>query len=398
MIEVIKTGPWCFNVSMLGRILILSSLILFAASVQGVFADGPEPEMTADSDPNYSFIFLGDLHFDRPRHHDMEWVKENYPNDVRQIQNYCRVTEENTPSLFKSISTVLKQQREAVFAILQAGDFVEGLCGRYQLQSLQFEDAKTFVQEYFPHTLFLLTKGNHDITGPDADKAYQDTILPWLGSQLQRNVPQSSYTVNYGGDLFVFFDAYNPDLDWLEATLEKSTARYTFLILHKPVVPFNARSNWHLFAENKFRSERTRLLDVLGRHKVIVLCGHLHDYSLLSRKTPNGRFVQLSMGSVLSDRDMTAKHALSGNENYTPDLVNFEPLFSPHSVDLRKQNLENEKPEIEFFDYAQTAGYSRVRVYPDKVVVEIYLGASVRAWKTHDITALLNAGSSPAGH
>ena len=39
---------------------------------------------------SFSFVLLGDLHFDRPEHHDMAWVRKDKPNDIRQIEGYCR--------------------------------------------------------------------------------------------------------------------------------------------------------------------------------------------------------------------------------------------------------------------------------------------------------------------
>ena len=159
------------------RALIFSLSAVAAAVIQCFTGCCLNPGQATSGEPDYSFVFLGDIHYDRAWHHDMEWVNKNHPNDTAQIHNYCRVTAENTPSLFASISTLNKQQHQPVFSILQAGDFTEGLCGSYELQSLQFEEAKTFVRSYFDTIPFLITKGNHDITGPGADKAYNDNIL-----------------------------------------------------------------------------------------------------------------------------------------------------------------------------------------------------------------------------
>ena len=343
------------------------------------------PSQSAVSQPDYTFVFLGDLHFDRPDDHKMEWVKKTHPNDIIQIQNYCRITEENTPALFRSISTLNGRQPQPFFAIIQAGDFTEGLCGSYELQSLQFEQAKTRVDEYFETIPFLMTKGNHDVTGPGADQAYRDHILPWLSSRLNESITQTSYTVSHGEDLFIFFDAYRPNLDWLEDTLNHSNARYTFFVTHMPVVPFDARSTWHLFAKDDQQSQRQRLLDLLGQHHAMVLCGHLHDYSLLRRKTSNGSFMQLCMNSVISQKDIPAENYLAGKDKYTADLVNLEPSFSPDTLETRKENLEKEKPDIDFFEYAKTAGYGVIKRYPDKIVIDMYGGCSEKPWKTNTI-------------
>jgi hypothetical protein len=374
-----RTGKWDSHVR--GRPTLILALIIY-----GISGCCWTPEQSVNLQPDYTFVFLGDLHFDRPEDHNMEWVKKTHPNDIAQIQNYCRVTEENTPALFSSISELNGRQLQPFFSIVQAGDFTEGLCGSYELQSLQFEQAKTCVTEYFGTIPFLMTKGNHDITGPGADKAYLDHILPWLSSQLNKSITQTSYTVRHGEDLFIFFDAYRPDIDWLEDMFNHSNARYTFFITHMPVVPFNARSNWHLFAKDDQQPERQRLLGLLGRHRAIVLCGHLHDYSLLRRNTPQGSFMQLCMNSVIRDKDMPPENYLAGKDKYTADLVNLEPSFSPDTLETRKRNLEKEMADIDFFEYAKTAGSSVIKRYPDKIVIDVYCGCSKIPWKTNTLT------------
>lgn len=42
------------------------------------------------SGPSYSFVYLGDMHFDKMAHHDFEWVKADKPNDIRQIEGYVK--------------------------------------------------------------------------------------------------------------------------------------------------------------------------------------------------------------------------------------------------------------------------------------------------------------------
>jgi hypothetical protein len=56
-----------------------------------------------------SFLLLGDLHFDRPEHHDMAWVQREKPNDIRQIEGYCRNTREVTPKLFAAVRETIAE-------------------------------------------------------------------------------------------------------------------------------------------------------------------------------------------------------------------------------------------------------------------------------------------------
>ena len=59
----------------------------------------------AQGDPpgdTYSFVYLGDLHFDKKSHHDLEWVKATMPGDLRQIEEYDRNAAEFMPGLLEA--------------------------------------------------------------------------------------------------------------------------------------------------------------------------------------------------------------------------------------------------------------------------------------------------------
>jgi len=76
--------------------------------------------------PAYSFVYLGDIHFDKRSHHDFEWVKANKPNDIRQIEDYVRITENHTPGLLRRIQTVIESSDGRIKMIIQGGDLVRG--------------------------------------------------------------------------------------------------------------------------------------------------------------------------------------------------------------------------------------------------------------------------------
>ena len=48
--------------------------------------------------PAYSFVYLGDMHFDKIAHHDFEWVKAEKPNDIRQIEGYFKIRKNTLPA------------------------------------------------------------------------------------------------------------------------------------------------------------------------------------------------------------------------------------------------------------------------------------------------------------
>lgn len=330
----------------------------------------------------YSFPMLGDIHYDQWAHHDMDWVKKEKPNDIRQIENYVEVSNEFTPRLLNLTRRLIADSNSPVPFAVQIGDFVEGLCGSYELQALQSREAIELVEGTNLGAPMLMTKGNHDITGPGADQAFDDVLLPWMAKQAGRKLDSANYHVRHGDDLFVFFDAYKPDLDFVEQAMANEPARHRFFIVHPPVVPYNARANWHVFDRDSQKQERRRLIDLLSRHEAVVLGGHLHKYSLLERRSDVGRFTQLAVSSVIRREHYNPGQVLNGIEHYTPEtLLDLNPDFSPSSRDDRRAWVEREQPHISRFHYARTAGLAMVHVGTHGVAGTIYNGLEREPWR-----------------
>jgi 3',5'-cyclic AMP phosphodiesterase CpdA len=339
----------------------------------------------------YSFVYLGDIHFDKNSHHDFDWVQVNKPNDIRQIENYVRITENHTPRLLKRIQTAIETSNGRIKMIVQGGDLTEGLCGSRELQEAQFKDIKQCIRKYIPRTMFVAVKGNHDITGPGAKEAFNSFMLPWLSQECGKKINSASFFFKKGPDLFIFFDAYhNNNLDWLEKTIRQNKNRYVFVVMHPPAVPYNARSTWHLFSRAKEKDVRERFLNILGQNKVVLLTAHLHKYVFLARKTARGTFVQLSMNSVISSSKISVKDHLEGLGNYGPALVDLEPDFSPATKEQRQKMLEDEKPYITYFEFANFPGYAVINVSDTGINIDIYTGISDTLWKNVPLGPVFN--------
>lgn len=348
----------------------------------------------------FSFVLLGDLHFDRLEHHDMEWVRRDKPNDVRQIENYSRITRDVTPVLFQRVrDTVAELNRDPatrVAFVLQAGDLVEGLCGSGELAVRQNRESVEFVRAAGLGVPFLFTKGNHDVTGPDSVPAFGSVFHPFLTAQARAVQPQAaevksgSYAVECGGAQFAFFDAYESgrSLEWFEEVAARRTAEHLFVVVHPPVVPYGARSTWHLFAAERERARREKFLALLGDQRALVLGGHIHKYTTLGRRAGRGRFAQFALSSVLSAPTAKAKDILTGANAYTPDQVKVEPGFSPANEAERRAVYDAERPFVGDFEYADLPGYAVVSVDGPKVTARVYAGATREVWRTVDLTAL----------
>ncbi len=338
----------------------------------------------------WAFPFLGDLHIDRPEHHDMAWLAKDHPGDVSQVRNYCRITRDVTPKLLAVARDRAKEAPDPVPFVLQIGDFVEGLCGSEALAARQAGDAIDLVRQAELPVPFLFTKGNHDVTGPGAAAVYDKVLVPFLAAQAKADVSKAAFTRERGDTLVVFYDAYDRgSLDWFDGLMKDRKPRRLLFVIHPPVVPYNARSNWHVYSHPRQQKQRDRLLDLLGRARAVVLSGHLHKYSFLVRRTDGGRFAQLAVSSVAASPDGKPRDQLEGVDRYTPDLVNLEPKHAPDTVEDRRRLLAAEKPFIEHFEYADTWGHAVVRVTGDQMRAEVCRGLDRRAWKTLDLTGPL---------
>ncbi|MBC8102868.1 MAG: metallophosphoesterase [Cytophagales bacterium] len=340
---------------------------------------------------DFAFFLLGDLHLDKLDHHDRSWLMAEKPGDLRQIENYSRITREVVPSLLAELKQHAASDPRIAFTT-HIGDFVEGLAGTPDLAARQARESIALVSAHGPAKPFLFCKGNHDITGPGAETAWNDILMPYVAGQASvAAVDRSCFTVRHGSDtLFAYYDAYKPEsLDWLEVALAKRTEKRLFVVIHPPVVPYSARSDWHLFAKPAEAALRERLLNLLGKNRAIVLCGHLHKYGTVVRETPTGRFVQVATLSVIPRAGVTPKDRREGVASYGPGVVTLEPEFSPKTRESRKQLLAAEAPYVRHFEYADATGYGIVSVKGEAVMLDLYTGLGKRKWRTLDLSALI---------
>lgn len=341
---------------------------------------------------SFHFLLLGDLHFDKMEHHDMEYLKTKYPNDIVQVENYSRITRDHLPGLMQVAKAKATKLRADFY--LQLGDFVEGLCGSEQLAQKQTNEFISFVAQQNLKRPFFVVKGNHDITGEGARETYAKTVLPWQSRELKKNTSAANVTFVHKNARFVIFDCYAAEesLAWFKQVLAQHQEDHLFFCVHAPIVPFNARSNWHVFAKPGQQPLREELLNLLGQHQAIVLCGHLHKTNFLTRSTPKGNFVQVCLGSVIPSPTAPVKDHLQGLASYHADLVGLEPDFAPASLAERRDNLTKEAPFVRYYEYADFCGYGTVSVTGEKqVMLSVYANLDQKPWKTINLSELLLA-------
>lgn len=347
------------------------------------------PATGADAAAPWSFGLLGDTHFDRLEHHDLKWLAVDHPGDVEQVRRYSDHAAKLLPKLFQTLRKQIAAGGATFDSVLHVGDFVEGLCGNAALAERHVREGLEFLVEAAWNVPLVLTKGNHDVTGPGAVEAYDKLMLPLLAKTLQEPITKARYAVERRGALFACYDCYDKtSLAWLKETLgaRRRTTGPTFVVVHQPIVPFQARGNWCVFIKPEQHAQRDELLNLLGDHRAIVLCGHVHRYGLTVRNTDHGPFTQLALSSILSGETQEPQQVLVGLDNYGPELTELEPSFQPNSKEERHKIFVAEKPHLSKFEYANTAGYAVLHVAGMKVTADMYNGTSMTPWKTIDLT------------
>jgi Calcineurin-like phosphoesterase len=343
------------------------------------------------STQEFKFVFLGDIHFDKLGFHDPQYIKTKYPHDLSQIENYSRITRENLSSLM-DVSKAHARKTDSKF-FLQIGDFVEGLCGSKELAGEQTTEFINYIDQQNLERPFIAIKGNHDITGTGAKDIYQEIVLPWQSRELAMPLNSANNVYVHNKARFILFDCFTEaeSLVWLREVIKEHKPDETlFFCTHIPVVPYNARSNWHIYVHPEQAEQREEIMNLLGAHNAIVLSGHLHKTSVVVRNTPSGNFVQVGLGSVVPALNAPVKDHLKGLDAYNASLVNLEPDFSPSSLEVRKQILEKEKPYIRYFEYADFCGYASIAVKrQNEVEITYFANADQASWQKFNLTQLL---------
>ena len=144
---------------------ILFVLLSLLTSLQSYSQEQNEKEV--------SFLLLGDIHYDLLEDHDMEWLSTK-PDDLRQVTKEYSVFTKNTwPEFSRIISRQVQKPQPSIKALLQMGDLSEGLAGSPQKAIQMANSAFKAVNKMNLKVPFIMTKGNHDITGPGAKEAFE---------------------------------------------------------------------------------------------------------------------------------------------------------------------------------------------------------------------------------
>lgn len=352
---------------------------------------------------NTSFIVLGDMHYDRLDDHDLDYVMTR-PQDFKQIFNEYP---QYTAFFMKKFLAVVRKQtvtlKPEVKAVVQLGDLVQGVAGTAALARQMNRGVVDLLYSVQLPVPWVLTKGNHDVSNsPGQPEAWDEVIRPFIEGQVKKPVGSGMYTYSPAKDIefFILDQFFSVDknlpetamVGFLETELARSAARYKFVMTHQPVIPVTQRC-WHLLSGIRRpvadSSLRNRFLNLLARHKVIVLSAHLHEYSVASRETASGNIVQVMVNSV--NRGLEPPQAKNYTTEYKGDgWINADSAWQPATREVRRKILKEEKKYIRSFRRADLPGYAVISVLADKeeVILNYYNGLSEKPYEQINLTAL----------
>jgi hypothetical protein len=337
-----------------------------------------------------SFIVLGDIHYDLLQDHDMNWLNQK-PDDLRQVTGeYTVYTETN----WIDFTGILKKKAQTVNpplkAVIQLGDLSEGLAGSEQKADQMASNVMEAIEAINMTVPWIFTKGNHDITGPGAAEAFQKFYVPEIRKQTHNSgIKNASYSYTIGDVQITCLDPWDKNTDmvsFLENELLTSEAKFKFIAIHEPVIPVTERC-WHALRRDP--EQREKLLEVIARHKAIVLTAHLHRYSVVRRNTPFGPIVQVMVNSVVKDRNyLTPSHVII---EYGPSLAENIPDWQPETLEARKTILAEEAKYVSFFKQTDLPGYAIIKTDAKKGTIELeyYAAFGKKPYDSIDLTKLL---------
>ncbi len=385
------------------KILLVCALVVGTIGVGSAFgcsSDEPAKRKSSKGSEARSFIVLGDIHYCEDTYYDLEAMLAEKPGDHRQItQTYIPITESNWADQVAAIKKSVDETLPPVACIVQLGDMSEGLANREGLADRMAKEVMEVLRGTRMGVPWILTKGNHDITGvgickEEARSAFGKYYTPFIKEQIGSDrVVEGNYTYQTGDILFVVLDAYNREVDqvaFARQALENTTAKYKFVCMHDPAIPATERC-WH-YMKSKPAAERAEFLKVLAQNKAFFLCGHLHRYSVLKRETEWGPIVQVMATSVTNTRRSMKPSYQLATDQYGPYLVDWKESYSPSTADQRKATLEEEAKYVSYYKMNNLAGYAVISVDPkkDRVVLRYFPMFGEEPFDEIDLTELYN--------
>jgi UDP-2,3-diacylglucosamine pyrophosphatase LpxH len=315
-----------------------------------------------------SIIVLGDLHYNIHSDHDTTYLKNR--GLLEESLDYADNTEKYWTPFMKIIKQKALTIKPNVKAIVQVGDLSEGLAGTPEKAKQMAANTVKAIEETKMPVPWVIVKGNHETYGPGADEAYKEYFVPMFQKQMNNpNITGANYSYTTGNILIVSVNIWDTSVNitnFIKKELSTSKAKYKFVATHEPLIPVSGYC-WYTFNTDSVR--HNRLLEIIAKNKAIVLCGHLHYYSVLSRETKYGPVVQVMTISVITDPNYkTPSYCLDKIE---PSMADSSKDWKPETVEDRRKLLEEETKYITSYKQTDLPGYAIIKMDDEKKSIQL---------------------------
>ena len=322
---------------------------------------------------SYSVVILGDTHYDTApdTYYHEGYSLKNKTREANHRKEFARNAEmwkDRCPRLVKRAACLVDDDTKLVF---QTGDLIQGDTAGVEAHCKMLGDAFEYLKEAMGPAPFVTVAGNHDVRGnkdSEAREAYLKYMPERITKELGTEVKGMDFAFWIGEDAFIVVDFNKPDDDTVKRLLdETSKARYTFILCHAPVFPFdgNKYSNWYYHGTDKDNTARDTMRGLFAKRNAIVLCGHTHSTEYLDWYGDGGRITQMTMNSVWKDEEAGIYNVLAeGIEGY--GKLSGNEIFDEF------------RPGVRGYSFSKSAGCYKLNIADDGITVDFYAGDSTR--------------------
>lgn len=369
------------KLSRIFAVLLASSIFTVTTNVTAA------SKKAAVQDESYSVVMIGDTHWEtlpestyHAGYKGYEKQDKSWKKKMKSIKGYAKMWEDRLPRLVKRAVSLAGPDTKFM---LEVGDIIEGYTKDAPAHKKMLGDVYSYLDKASGSLPFVTVVGNHDIRGNSgtvASEAYREFMTAKMSEQLGKKIEKTTFYFTVGPDAYLVIDFNSPDNAEIEKMLNQTkNARYTFLIVHGPVIPYDNVNhyNWFLHGRGSSDADRLKFRSLFAKRKVIVLCGHTHKTEFADWKGDGGRITQLTMSSVWT------KESLG---EYTVDC-DTPAQYGSLRLDYLEKKGKASTPEADsmFSEYRKglkkylhspSAGSYRMNVSKKGVTVDFYPGDS----------------------
>ena len=356
-----------------------------AVSVAGLSRNGFGLDVEAKKEKgsklsnDYSIVMVGDTHYDK-KPDEVYHSGYSDPNPTREANHrkeFVRNADmwsDRTRRLLRRASKLVTPDTRMAF---QLGDLIQGDTGSAEAHKLMLDDAFCYVKGAIGGVPLITCAGNHDLRAKDdkvATKAYTEYMTERMSGELGKDIEKICFSFTIGPDAFIVVDFTYPDDEEIDKLFKETEgARYTFVVIHGPVFPYQSKTcNWIMHGKDKNDVARRHFRKLLAERNAIVICGHTHTTEMLDWFGDGGRITQMTVNSVWADekKGKDYKPVFDKAEDYGKVVIDGG---DKEQIAL----MEEYKPGIKRFIMARTCGSYKLHVSDKSVTVDYYAGESL---------------------